>query len=293
MDELIASSVATFNADLQLKCIIYTVAEDMVGKVERHALLNSCKRAEHDFACAQRLNDSLLEYIKYLEEKSAIFSADLARIKSNASLTRDSFVSDIGYFLQASRKTKETLVTLENRLAKVNVNDDGDISGIGEANEREQESVATVISAGSIAVSESSAGNILVVQDIVQIDQSVKRDVRGRIICHLEEALLLQVFSYLETAEVLNTAQTCRLVYKRVDGLFGTESAVVKQWDVVGLSSPIAPVLPPAAPALVPLPPAPSSAATVESRIGEVRWTKEMLESLTKKLNGESSLAVR
>lgn len=47
----------------------------------------------------------------------------------------------------------------------------------------------------------------------------------------LSEPQLLEVFSFLQTMEVVNSAQVCRAVFARVDSLFGMESAVVVRPD--------------------------------------------------------------
>lgn len=54
-----------------------------------------------------------------------------------------------------------------------------------------------------------------------------------KFLVHLEDKLLMNIFSFLETQDVLRAAQVCRFVFKRVDTLFGIESQIAKdEWNI-------------------------------------------------------------
>lgn len=288
MEVAIISSLENVKADLLLKSTVHSAVQEMVGKIERHALRNNLLRVEENFLCAQKLNDSLLDYIKQLEHKNAQLIAQASTTRASASLTRDAFVSEIGYFLaesKANMKIRNRLSLLESKIAKFGyaVDESQDTEGEKEAEKEE------------VAEPEAAKEQAVVSKEVVHAE-------RGRILCHLEDRMLLEVFSFLETAEVLNTAQVCRFFYKRVDSLFGTESAVVKQWSQEELSNghsgadaeavvPASSPAPPAAVAVEAAAPA-VTAAAAGSSAGDARWTREILDSLTKKLNAQEMKVV-
>ncbi|CAE7695141.1 unnamed protein product, partial [Symbiodinium microadriaticum] len=50
---------------------------------------------------------------------------------------------------------------------------------------------------------------------------------------HAEDKLLLLMFSFLETKDVIYAAQVCRFTFKRVDTLFGIDSPTARaEWAV-------------------------------------------------------------
>lgn len=54
-----------------------------------------------------------------------------------------------------------------------------------------------------------------------------RRRLRFNMFLLLPELQLLETFSFLQTAEVINAAQVCRAVFTRVDTLFGIESGII------------------------------------------------------------------
>ena len=60
-----------------------------------------------------------------------------------------------------------------------------------------------------------------------------KRKAHFNLFLRLSESQLLEVYSFLQTMEVVNAAQVCRAVFARVDSLFGMESGTVRrpEWE--------------------------------------------------------------
>lgn len=60
-----------------------------------------------------------------------------------------------------------------------------------------------------------------------------KRKAHFNLFLRLSDSQLLEVYSFLQTMEVVNAAQVCRAVFARVDSLFGMESGTVKrpEWE--------------------------------------------------------------
>ena len=60
-----------------------------------------------------------------------------------------------------------------------------------------------------------------------------KRKSHFNLFLRLSEPQLLEVYSFLQTMEVVNAAQVCRAVFARVDSLFGMESSIVRrpEWE--------------------------------------------------------------
>ncbi|RYG58848.1 hypothetical protein EON64_20870, partial [archaeon] len=114
--------MSRFEAELQLNCTVYLTMQEMLSKVEKHALLNDYHRMEHNFQAAQRLNDSLLVHLKKLEARCELLSSRFGQMQTGAETVRDSFVAEIGHFLTEAKQTKalrDKVALLESRLAKL------------------------------------------------------------------------------------------------------------------------------------------------------------------------------
>lgn len=205
MDELIDVALSNCREELHRKSTVYAVVQELVGKVERHALLNSARRMEENYLCTQRLNDSLLEYIKQLEQKTSRLSTELATVKSNASLVRDGFVAEIGYFLNESKvnkKIRDRIAVLESRLSN--------LSAFGGEEEDSRAEDAAVVSPAAPAPS-------LAPEPAAPPETAAKEAGKGvggidkrQIICHLVDESVLEVFTYLSTAVPLPLPHACQ-----------------------------------------------------------------------------------
>ena len=99
-----------------------------------------------------------------------------------------------------------------------------------------------------------------------------------RLLFELGDSLLLQIFSFLRTEEVLNFAQANKFLYYRIDGIFDIQSTIVKEeWGK--LSEPNDSKLMQE-----------NNAKTSHQSIhhSDIRLSKEMVEVLTKRLSGYS-----
>ena len=80
-------------------------------------------------------------------------------------------------------------------------------------------------------VSDTTSAPLNVKEGSIGAAAAVNRQIN--FLADLEDKLLLHIFTFLTTPEVLHSAQVNRSVFKRVDTLFGIDSQVVKEsnWD--------------------------------------------------------------
>ncbi|KAJ1417779.1 hypothetical protein B484DRAFT_146668 [Ochromonadaceae sp. CCMP2298] len=151
-------------------------------------------------------------------------------MRLRAAETRESFVGEVGQFLEASRcsqKLKERVNDLQKKVGVVGKGAGGTVeggiresgnTGEGEAGEGGQvsgegEQEGAVLSEGQLQEQREQREQLFFLYD-------------------LEDESLMHIFSYLDTVEVLHIAQVCKFVLVRVDRLFGIESSVIQpEWE--------------------------------------------------------------
>jgi hypothetical protein len=136
---------------------------------------------------------------------------ELTTIKKKSRALRDRFIMDIGVVLRESRRMHEhqsQKFELEKEIekSKICVIELSDKINDLERTIEDQKERICELSGESAVESEMSKMNFL----------------------DLDDEKLLQVFTFLDTGDVIATAQTCKSLYTRVDVLFGIESGVAQ-----------------------------------------------------------------
>jgi len=206
----------------------------------------------------RKISSELRKQIDNLSKEKEDAVTVNSRIRQQAAEARDCFVADIAQVLSESRNTMNLRNKIKELQRKVQVVETQD----AELKELRKK-IKDLEKVGS-----SGKGT-----GVVAVTPAPRKRVR-KFLIHLDDPLLLAVFSFLETKDVIWAAQTCRYVFKRVDTLFGIESQIVRpEWG----QEPIYPTVPSTAQA-------PTSSGS-QSAGGSVGLTKTMAEALSAKLS--------
>ena len=138
--------------------------------------------------------------------------AELAAVKMKSRALRDRFVMDIGVVLRESKRIYEQQsekAELEKQLEKTK------LIAI-ELSDRIRELEGTIFEQQEQIQSLSGLPSVHVTASKMKF-------------LELDDNKLLQVFAFLDTMDVIATAQTCKSLYTRVSVLFGIESGVAQE----------------------------------------------------------------
>lgn len=213
MNSLLQSSLASFQQDLLIKCEVFTTVRDLVETVESHALTSQLALTESRLNSSLTLNNTLVGRIKLIERHYANTKQELIHIRREAKGVRERFVSDIGYFLtenQLNQKLKEKIIELEDTITKLPA------------------AVPTQSNEKNGKDNDSNNSNASKENTTVTTVPSKPKENPVIKLLTLPESVLLHMFPFLHTPEVLSYAQVCKFVYFRICTIFGIDSVVVQ-----------------------------------------------------------------
>lgn len=228
MDSYIHSTVTVFQQDLIGKCEVYNTLRDMIDIVESYNLETKYLHAQKKFQLAEQLNEVLISRIKYLEEENQRRERELQQIRTFGKTVREKFLNDILFFLSENRtnqRLKERIVELESLIPEggIDLNSAAVPAPVADDATAKQDSPA---------INDDQADG----QDATStvVTKPVKRNpTYPPIVLDLEDPVLLTMFAFLTTGEVLEFAQICRYVYQRVDKIFGINYPLIKpEWAI-------------------------------------------------------------
>lgn len=257
-------------SDLLRSMVDFVVDTDSVGALEFER--ESCRKVD-------LFSQLLLGKIYSLQSENKRLFEEVESSRNRAKEVRDKFIVEVGPFLSQNKeasKLAHRIKELELRLAHAR----------SEPEEKEENIQST-----SPTAKEAESQDQRDLESQVVLLKAEQR----QFLFDLEEKLLLEMFSFLETVEVLSAAQVCRFVYKRVDTMFGIDSAIVKpEWGVRDVPRIVEQANRDAVEAHSTLQDSdsnPVKSTGVAMRSGandhlEVKLTRELLGELTKKLTG-------
>lgn len=298
MNQLLQSSLASFQQDLLIKCEVFVTVHDLVDVVESHALSNKLAKTHARLTSSEELNHALIERIRLMEKHYDTTKQELFHVRREAKAVRERFVNDIGYFLsenQLNQKLKEKILNLEETIANMPT--------IIEREESVNDKKSPESEKQNMKVDEKQSGIIAAPKENPVIK-----------LLTIPEPILLNMFSFLQTHEVLNYGQVSKFVYQRIYQIFGIESVVVQAYwknlpsyypfpsdkrgvalllgkDLDEGNKPVPATTPSpttsTTSSTTPTPPTPASLSNTNANANnpnEPRLTREMVDSLTKRL---------
>mmetsp|Transcript_22796 Transcript_22796/g.38040 ORF Transcript_22796/g.38040 Transcript_22796/m.38040 type:complete len:546 (-) Transcript_22796:56-1693(-) len=256
MNSYLEATLDDYRLDLQRKLEVYGVVRELVEDVVLWDSDNALRQTQSNLARSERLNYVMANKIRRLQSKNKVLNNELSTIREQASLVRDSFVRDIGRFLldsKQSQKMKKKIANLEAQLEKFEefesarqvdsmlstgsighaspVNPDSNVSAIASTTESK-----VLVDANEPKSTNNSSSSEVAIKSVGindALQDATTSHKQEFYLYDLEDDFLLQIFSYLDTMEVLHVAQVCKFVFKRVDDLFSIESNLIKpEWCV-------------------------------------------------------------
>lgn len=325
------------NTLTSLKCRLEVrdVLHDLVGDIEEWFYQREMSQSRVQTVELQQVAVRLAKRIRALQEEKQVLRSELTSIKERALEVRSKFAVDISAILMESRNTESLkarikhlesqLIDSQQLLQKMDqtyLNKHASEKKADEWNERDSPIGESTSHPSSSIVAPGQEGRPTSVEphdkdsatcsiQPTSPPQSLPPAPRHCILSDVSDTVLLTVFSYLESEEVLAAAQVNRFVFQRVDGLFGTDSKIIKpewaerypQTPQVATSSTAAPVSTATGPV------ASSAAATISTATKQffstfmegssansnplaVLLSRELTDSLAKKLSATELKAV-
>lgn len=185
--------------ELHIRFEVEKVMDGLVNHIDIWEREEKLKELKDEVYASKTVSKRLLKRIDELNRDRNGLALQLEEIKQKAVTVREKFVIDIGRTLRESRTVKK----LQDRVKELEV-------------ELERDPAERCSQAKNQSTKDDDA-------PIIARPRSI------HLLADLEEVPLLNVFSYLSTAEVLNTAQVNKFFFRRVDVIFGTDSKLVKE----------------------------------------------------------------
>ena len=283
--------------DIKINYDVTIILNDIVTLIEGWYTENEVRSYQRQIHILHENECIYNKKIKELEIEKDIVKKELIRIKQGAKDVREKLCVDISEVLYKSKhhsrlEVKVRELEKDNKLKDEQIlklqNDVRDTQDMIAILEQDMKSTANIIEVTKIeqiqddSLKTSHDDN----QELSNVDNNsngisnsndesfVKleenkiedhKEVHTLLVDFENDIILLQIFSYLNTTEVLNAAQCNRFVFKRVDTLFGIDSKLaLEEWSIK------------------------SSKVSVETNIGNVKSTDGATTTVTKGLTASS-----
>lgn len=246
LQRYIQDAVHDFQSELVLRTEVVQAMHDLTHAVEMHALNDKYLAAQDKFDHADRTVSELAYRVKSLEAKNRMYEEQIQGIRRQAGQIKEQFSAKAEHFLsEISRNQylKDRVEQLEKMLQQSKEQSlkwEGNhhkverVEIVGAENPEIVKSDEVITGA---QVKRSPESHQITRFDSIQktTEKTIPRLVQ---VSDLDDNILLNIFSYLQTIEVLQFAQVSRYIYFRVDKIFGIESGIVKpEWGVKPIQS--------------------------------------------------------
>jgi hypothetical protein len=206
------SFLDSFKNELNVRFEVHAVIRDIVDIIGSYDKNLQLERFQHKFSIAANLNTALIHQLDYLQQCCLAHAETAISVKARAHSTRRNFITDVGNFLAERQQINSTLQALK---------------------------VENLQNKGSIPKGLFTLRDPENMEELPPTNAELSTATRSqplmpRILLELDDSPLLHIFSFLRTEEVLNYAQVCRYVYRRIDGIFEIQSAIVQDdWGIL------------------------------------------------------------
>lgn len=260
MDAIVDSTLRALRTRLEVK----EVVSELVGDVEERFYQEELSQSRGHVNELQGVAVLLARRIRSLQSEKQLAQDQLQSVRVLASEVRDKFAVDISSVLMASRDSQSLrarVKALESQVALLQTQNGELVVKLRQEEQQAQNATPPLSNSSQsllpppplplpVPLPQWQASTLQVAspsleQSVVsfgagsakelpqQADVAVVPVQRHCLLSDVSEAVLLLMFSFLETGEVLATAQCSRFLFLRVDLIFGTDSAIIKpEWAI-------------------------------------------------------------
>ena len=239
---------------IRIKHEVILIISEIIASVELKC--NEYKQNDliKQLKASQSSGSSLIKVIDHLDKDNQKLNNELQTMVSKTSELCDVFITQIGkkfkemhkaaYYQANIADLKQQVEQLQTRnkeleeLALQHSVAQSKPTSLSSEFNAESESKEEVISIDLGDKSETTPPNakLEIIDDAVAADVTTTIalitpfDAMTRFVA-FKDITMLNIFSYLQTSEVLKYAQTCRILFRQVNQLFGLGSSLVVRWD--------------------------------------------------------------
>ena len=259
MDEIVDLTLTALRTRLEVK----EVVSELVGDVEEWFYQEELSQSRGQVNELQGVTVLLARRIRTLQSEKQQAHDQLRSVRVLASEVRDKFAVDISSVLMASRDSQSLrarVKALESQVALLQSQNGELVVKLRQEEQQAQDGTQPLSNASQslpppppllplpvpvplplpllqvASPPDQSVVSVVAGSEEVplqQADVAVAPVQRHCLLSDVSEAVLLLMFSFLETGEVLATAQCSRFLFLRVDLIFGTDSAIIKpEWAI-------------------------------------------------------------
>lgn len=231
----IADDVASLQRRLEVRDVLSELVEDVCEWWREDEAWRSRSQAQE----LHQVAVTLAKRVQALQGEKQGLKGEMSAIKERAKEVRAKFAVDVAAILEESRGVQSLRLKIKDLEAKL-----ASRSNVVETAPAQAETTASVVVASipSVASSANAPAPASTPEPtaVALISESALPPLpaplpslpppppppRRCILSDVSDGLLLGIFSYLQTGEVLAAAQANRFVFQRVDGLFGIDSKI-------------------------------------------------------------------
>jgi hypothetical protein len=226
---------------------VESVLNGVIGRVEEHASDTHKRGLKSDLDRSHTVAKKLLRRIDVLEGTCGGMAEELGSLRSKAAIVREKFTSDVFNILKQSKNTANLMAKisdLEERIHVLSENQQQPVTEEG-AMSKELDAATTQVADSTVTI---HSDNGAVKDDEVADNSNSPSEASAEVptsatpatkvpkplsidpLLKSADKILLSIFSFNTTVEVLNLAQVNRRFFSRIDEIFGMDSELVKSW---------------------------------------------------------------
>lgn len=228
-DCFVISSISSALKHIEARYEVSEVLKELVTDVDvwhrENLYVDTFNELSEERAVSRKQNKELL----MLDSENKHLKEQIELVKKKSNALKDRFMIDIGYVLRESKKVNDYKKTIAAQERVIQENNEQNFQ-LQEQIKRLEDDLAEIQMTKMQTSNESGMddsiddqeGNVLTLTAPSSSSHATKKSKIVRLI-DLDDMVLLTVFSFLDTYDVISAAQICKSLYARVDTLFGME----------------------------------------------------------------------
>eukprot|EP01041_Mallomonas_annulata_P002997 gene2997-5875_t len=229
----IMDALAESIGEVVMKYEVNVLLRDMIESVEIWDIQSNLHQTALELMNEKTHSETLRNNMAILEKENIELNKNMSLICKQARKVRDSFIENIGRILQENAsiiKMKNKLKEMEQKITIASTLEKDLAAARKRIHQMESINTNKDIQLIQLTTIPTIQPNIQIeVQDKDQTRLDNQTEVQLASLQWLEDKLILRIFSFLLAHDVLATAQLCRVIFTRVDVMFGIDSKVIKQ----------------------------------------------------------------